>query len=210
MKFTKAQRIVSMEIQHSLIKSILRTSTILFGQITYVIDQAWPSHCIWTGQHTTCRLLCILAQIHTSVHYTIPTKRQEIVVIVVPDLDIDNVKIYSTCLRRDGIFIGIFFVMPLGIGICLSAVIYFACFRRRLKQSSLPYSTLQNDVSYNTSVQYATFHQASTPSTPPSSYCDTAPPSYEEWMKPNKRWHISLDIVNYWKYFVSIMRNATL
>jgi hypothetical protein len=59
-------------------------------------------------------------------------------------------------------------------------------------------------------VQYATFHQASTPSTPPSSYCDTAPPSYEEWMKPNKRWHISLDIVNYWKYFVSIMRNATL
>jgi hypothetical protein len=49
----------------------------------------------------------------------VPTKSQESVVIVVPDLDIDNVKIYSTCLRRDGIFIGIFFVMPLGIGICL-------------------------------------------------------------------------------------------
>jgi hypothetical protein len=63
---------------------------------------------------------------------------RESVVIAVPDLDIDNVKIYSTCLRRDGVFIGIFFVMPLGIGICLSVVIYFAWFRRRLKQSSLP------------------------------------------------------------------------
>ena len=124
---------------------------------------------------------------HECLLYYSNEESRESVVIAVPDLDIDNVKIYSTCLRRDGVFIGIFFVMPLGIGICLSAVIYFAWFRRRLKQSSLPYSTLQTDVSYNTSAQYATFHQTSTPSAPPPSYSDPAPPSYEESMKPNRR-----------------------
>lgn len=110
----------------------------------------------------------------------------ETVVVEIPHINTESIEVESTCYRRAGVFVGLFFVMPLGIGISISAVIYFACIRKRTKTTSTPYRIMQNP----TGAQYSTFPEASAPVMEreqelPPAY--PGPPSYEESTKTGKK-----------------------
>lgn len=113
------------------------------------------------------------------------------VVLALPDIDTDNAEISSTCFPRNVIFIGLFYIMPLGIGVSLTAIICICCIRKKTKTSSDPHRPLQNEPTNNTNTQYATFQpppaqQFETNVPPPPYYGQSAPPSYEDALKPNK------------------------
>lgn len=112
---------------------------------------------------------------------------RESLVVVLPDIDVDNVDIGSACLRRDWVFVGLFLLMPLGIGFFITALIYFMCIRKKGAARNT-YRSLENGSNVNSG--YATFQQPSAPNAqmppPPPYNSHLSPPSYDDATKVNK------------------------